>query len=42
MRVFQSLTEALRQGYQVYDKTETHYIVRIQTSHGWALALAKR
>jgi hypothetical protein len=37
--VFKSITEALRAGYQVYDRTADGYLVRIQTSRGWAMAL---
>ncbi len=39
LMVFSSVTEALRAGYQVYDRTRDGYIVRIQTSRGWAMAL---
>ncbi|MFN2529554.1 MAG: hypothetical protein ABR584_12650 [Candidatus Baltobacteraceae bacterium] len=37
--VFTSITEALRAGYQVYDRTADGYLVRIQTGAGWATAL---
>ena len=37
--VFRSITEALRAGYQVYDRTADGYLVRIQTGNGWAMAL---
>ena len=37
--VFNSVSEALRAGYQVYDRTADGYLVRIQTSRGWAMAL---
>ena len=36
--VFTSLNEAIRQGYQVYDRTPDGYLVRIKTPGGWALA----
>ena len=36
--VFTSLTEAIRQGYQVYDRTEDGYLLRIMTAAGWAMA----
>jgi len=36
---FSSLAEAIRQGYQVYDKTPTGYLLRIRTAQGWAMAL---
>jgi hypothetical protein len=35
---FNSLSSALRAGYQVYDRTENGYLVRIKTQAGWALA----
>lgn len=39
MLVFNSITEALSAGFQVYDRTECGYLVRIKTNAGWALAL---
>lgn len=39
MMVFRSLHEALRAGYQVYERTAAGYIVRIRTNAGWAFAL---
>ncbi|MEO6912525.1 MAG: hypothetical protein ABI182_00715 [Candidatus Baltobacteraceae bacterium] len=36
---FQTLAEALRAGYQVYDRTPTGYLVRAQTDAGYALAI---
>lgn len=36
--VFRSLREAIANGYQVYDKTETGYLVRTRTKAGWAIA----
>ena len=36
---FQSLNHAVRAGYQVCDRTENGYLVRIRTQRGWALAL---
>jgi hypothetical protein len=38
--VFTSLGEAIRQGYQVYDRTHDGYLLRIKTPGGWALARA--
>lgn len=38
---FRSLAEAIRQGYQVYDKTPTGYLLRIMTAQGWAMALCE-
>jgi hypothetical protein len=35
---FNSLSSALRAGYQVYASTEYGYLVRIKTRAGWALA----
>jgi hypothetical protein len=37
--VFGSVAEALRAGYQVYDRTRDGYLVRIRTAAGWAMAL---
>ena len=37
--VFKSLADALRAGYQVYDRTENGYLVRTRTTSGWAMAL---
>lgn len=39
--VFISLAEALRAGYQIYDRTSTGYLVRTRTKDGWALALVE-
>ena len=36
---FKSLTEAIRAGFQVYDRTSEGYLVRTQTSAGWAFAV---
>jgi hypothetical protein len=36
---FRSLAEALRAGYQVYERTDTGYLVRTRTKNGFALAL---
>jgi hypothetical protein len=37
--VFKNLSEALRAGFEVYDKTENGYLVRLRTENGWALAV---
>jgi hypothetical protein len=37
--VFRSLSEALKAGFQIYDRTADGYLVRTQTSTGWAMAL---
>jgi len=39
LMVFKSLAEALRAGYQVYDRTADGYLVRTSTTAGWAMAL---
>jgi len=39
LQVFLTLDEAIRNGFTVYDRTPTGYIVRAKTSNGWALAL---
>jgi len=41
MLIFHSVPEALRAGYQIYDRTQTGYLVRIKTDRGWALALVE-
>ena len=39
---FDSLAEAIRQGFQIYDKTRTGYLLRIKTPpQGWAMALCE-
>ena len=40
--VFDSLAQAVRAGFELYEKTESGYLVRMRTAAGWALALAKR
>lgn len=37
--VFKTLAEALRAGFEVYDKTNTGYLVRKRTENGYAMAL---
>jgi Ca2+-binding EF-hand superfamily protein len=37
--VFRSLSEALKAGFQIYDRTSDGYLVRTRTSTGWAMAL---
>lgn len=39
LMVFTSVSDALRAGYQVYDRTADGYLVRIRTTAGWAMAL---
>jgi len=41
LMVFKSLADALRYGFQVYDRTENGYLVRIKTAAGWALAVVE-
>jgi hypothetical protein len=36
---FTSIQEAVRAGFQVYDKNSDGYLVRTRTSAGWALAI---
>lgn len=36
---FKTLQEALRAGFQVYDRTRTEILVRQRTSAGWAVAI---
>lgn len=37
--VFRSLSEALRAGYHVYERTTAGYLVRTRTKNGWAMAI---
>jgi Ca2+-binding EF-hand superfamily protein len=37
--VFKSLADALRAGFQIYDRTQDGYLVRTRTTGGWAIAL---
>jgi hypothetical protein len=37
--IFKTLADALRAGYQVYDRTSDGYLVRTKTSAGWAMAM---
>ena len=37
--VFKSLADALRAGFQVYDRTPDGYLVRVRTTDGWAIAI---
>lgn len=39
MLVFRSLPDALKAGYQVYDRAATGYLIRTKTERGWALAI---
>lgn len=34
-----SLADAIRAGYDIYDRTQTGYIMRKRTEKGWVLAL---
>lgn len=39
LSIFKSLADALRAGYQVYDRTNDGYLVRTRTDSGWVIAL---
>lgn len=41
LQVFHSLEEAIKAGYQVYDRTSDGYLVRTRTAAGWAIAIVK-
>lgn len=41
LHVFKSLADALRAGYQIYDRTKDGYLVRTRTKTGWALAIVE-
>jgi hypothetical protein len=40
--IFHSLLEAVKAGYQVYDRTDSGYLVRMRTEAGWQLAIVVR
>jgi hypothetical protein len=40
--VFKSLEEALRAGFQVYERTADGYLVRTRIEGNWALALVPK
>jgi hypothetical protein len=39
LMVFKSVADAIKAGFEVYDRTADGYLVRIRTSRGWAMAL---
>jgi hypothetical protein len=39
MIVFKTLSDALKAGFELYDKTEYGYLVRLRTEKGWAMAV---
>jgi hypothetical protein len=39
--VFNSLSEAIRSGFQVCGNCPEGYLVRTRTDHGWAMAIAR-
>ncbi len=39
LTIFNSLAEALRAGFEIYDRTAEGYLVRTRTDAGWAMAL---
>jgi hypothetical protein len=39
LTIFTSLAEALRAGFEIYDRTAEGYLVRTRTDAGWAMAL---
>lgn len=39
IRVFATVSDALRAGFQIYDRTSYGYLVRTRTVHGWAFAV---
>ena len=39
MTIFHSLAEAIRQGYQIYERTNEGYLVRTKIRNAWALAI---
>lgn len=41
LMVFNSLAEAVRMGFEVYDRMPDGYIVRTRTDRGWAMAIVQ-
>lgn len=39
IQVFSSMADALRAGFEPYDRTADGYLVRMKTARGWGLAL---
>ena len=39
--VFTSLADALRAGFQIYDRNSEGFLVRTMTANGWAQALVR-
>jgi len=39
--IFKTVSEALQQGYQFFDRTKDGVLVRKMTAGGWALAIAR-
>ncbi|MGZ3497354.1 MAG: hypothetical protein ACXWNK_07985 [Vulcanimicrobiaceae bacterium] len=39
LMIFHRLSDAIREGYELYDRTPGGYLVRTRTPSGWALAL---
>ena len=39
--VFPTLPEAVRNGFEVYERSRDGYLVRTRTEAGWALALVR-
>lgn len=41
LRIYDTLSAAVREGFTIYDRTTDGYIVRGRTERGWALAFVK-
>jgi hypothetical protein len=41
IRVYRFLNEAIKDGFQVYDRTESGYLVRRRNADRWELALVE-
>ena len=41
IQVFSSLAEAIRNGFEVYERASFGYLVRTRTAAGWALAVVR-
>lgn len=41
LMIFNKIEDALKAGFQIYDRTADGYLVRTKTDHGWAMAFVK-
>ena len=41
MLIFHTLADAMKAGFEIYERTASGYLVRTRTATGWALALVE-